>query len=358
MHSRIVKKTTKTSLKRLIAWSHIPKPPKDPILSLNAEFKQDPSSKKVNLTIGAYRDESGDPWILPSVKLAVDLVNKNLKQIEYLPPRGDQEFLDHAWKIAYGEHSEYWKNGHIGGSQVLSGTGGLYTGLRFAEDWWLGNRSQIYVTNPTWPVHISMASWLGYNVVQMPYFDEKTNSLDFKGYTESMLKAPEKSIFLLHPCAHNPTGIDPSKEQWKIIREIFEEKGHLAFFDMAYQGFASGNLDKDALAIRLWQERRLPFLLGQSFAKSMGLYGTRTGAFSVPCDDLEQKEIIDTECRDYVCHTYLFPPLYGASIAKTLMGDERLFKLWNDDLGVMSGRIMGMRWALREALEKRGRFFF
>lgn len=310
------------------------------------------------MTLGAYRTDEGLPWILPSVQAAMDKVNKEMKDIEYLPPIGDPEFLNLAWKTAYGEKSWNWESGNIAGCQTISGTGALFIGFKFAEDWWHGNRSQIYLPNPTFPVHNSMAASLGFRVVQMPYHCQETNTLDFENYTKSMLNAPDRSIFLLHACAHNPTGIDPSNEQWEKISEIFEEKGHLAFFDMAYQGFASGCLEEDAKALRLWQEKRLPFLLAQSFSKNMGLYGFRTGTFSVPCENKDQVDIITSEVSDYVVNSWCFPPKYGCTIAKTILQDEKLRKMWLNDLKIMSSRINKMRWDLRTAIEKRGEIYF
>ena len=78
---------------------------------------------------------------------------------------------------------------------------------------------------------------------------------------------PEKSIVLFHACAHNPTGIDPTQEQWKEISDIAKEKSLFPFFDMAYQGFASGNTTHDAFAVRHFVKEGHQIALSQSFAK-------------------------------------------------------------------------------------------
>jgi len=107
------------------------------------------------------------------------------------------------------------------------------------------------------------------------YYDKNTVGLDFEGLKADLEGAPEKSVVILHACAHNPTGVDPTKEQWKELAELFKKKQHFAFFDMAYQGFASGDVDGDAFAPRYFVDQGLPIVLSQSFAKNMGLYGVR-----------------------------------------------------------------------------------
>jgi len=91
--------------------------------------------------------------------------------------------------------------------------------------------------------------------------------------------APEGSVILLHSCAHNPTGVDPTQEQWKQIAAVIRERHHFTFFDTAYQGFASGDLDRDAWAIRYFVQEGFELCVAQSFAKNFGLYGERAGAF-------------------------------------------------------------------------------
>lgn len=81
--------------------------------------------------------------------------------------------------------------------------------------------------------------------------------------------APQGSLFLLHACAHNPTGVDPTQEQWKEISDAVKAGGHFAFFDMAYQGFASGDTNKDAFPVRHFIEQGHNVALAQSFAKNM-----------------------------------------------------------------------------------------
>jgi aspartate aminotransferase, mitochondrial len=166
--------------------------------------------------------------------------------------------------------------------------------------------------------------------------------------------APDNSIVLLHACAHNPTGIDPTEEQWKQISSVVKEKGHFPFFDMAYQGFASGDTDKDAFPVRLFIQEGHQLVLAQSFAKNMGLYGERVGAFSVVCESSEEKKRIDSQIKILVRPLYSNPPVHGARVASTILNDPALNKQWLGEVKGMADRIIQMRALLKENLEKLG----
>jgi aspartate aminotransferase len=170
--------------------------------------------------------------------------------------------------------------------------------------------------------------------------------------------APQGSVILLHACAHNPTGVDPTEDQWKQIAEVMRSRSHFPFFDTAYQGFASGDLVRDSWAIRYFVEQGFELCVAQSFAKNFGLYGERTGAFhfvSAPGPDAAPA------CSNIASQLAILqrseisnPPAYGARIASRVLNDPVLFKEWEADLRTMSGRILEMRQGLRDRLEKRG----
>lgn len=163
-------------------------------------------------------------------------------------------------------------------------------------------------------------------------------------------------MVLLHTCAHNPTGVDPSLEQWMAIRDVVEQKGLIAFFDNAYQGFTSGNLEEDAAAVRLFSEKadKIPIISAQSFAKNFGLYGERIGCFSVVCSSEEEATRVLSQLRILARMSYSNPPLHGARIVDIVLKDPALYNLWLEEIQVMANRIKDMRWALRENLEKLG----
>jgi aspartate aminotransferase len=170
--------------------------------------------------------------------------------------------------------------------------------------------------------------------------------------------APQGSIILLHACAHNPTGVDPTEDQWKQIAEVMRSRSHFPFFDTAYQGFASGDLVRDSWAIRYFVEQGFELCVAQSFAKNFGLYGERTGAFhfvSAPGPDAAAAcSHIASQLAILQRSEISNPPAYGARIASRVLNDPVLFKEWEADLRTMSGRILEMRRGLRDRLEKRG----
>ena len=241
--------------------------------------------------------------------------------------------------------------------QTISGTGAVHLGALFLAKFYKGNR-EVYLSNPTWANHKQIFGNVGLPTKDYPYFDKSTNGLDFEAMKASIAAAPERSIILLHPCAHNPTGVDPTLDQWKELAAVMKQKNHFPFFDTAYQGFASGDLSHDAAAIRYFVDQGFELLVSQSFAKNFGIYGERAGCFhfvTAPAADAtttitrvaSQLAILQ---RSEISN----PPLYGARIVSTVLNDPTLFKEWEQDLETMSGRIKTMRSALRSKIEALG----
>ena len=174
------------------------------------------------------------------------------------------------------------------------------------------------------------------------------------GLLADIQNAPDGSIILLHACAHNPTGCDPTMDQWKLIADALEAKGHVAFFDSAYQGFASGDAERDAAALRYVVGRGLPVLLAQSFAKNFGLYGERCGTLSVVCKDADEKERLLSQLRLIVRPMYSSPPRHGSSIVKTVLSDAQLTSQYYEECEQMAQRIQDMRTKLVAKLKEVG----
>lgn len=175
---------------------------------------------------------------------------------------------------------------------------------------------------------------------------------------KGIAEAPDRSIILLHACAHNPTGVDPTQEQWKEIAELIRQKSHFPFFDCAYQGFASGDLSRDSWAIRYFVEQGFELCVAQSFAKNFGLYGERAGCFhfvTSPAPDAASTiKRIGSQLAILQRSEISNPPAYGARIASLVLNSPELFAEWEDNLRTMSGRIISMRKALRSKLEELG----
>ncbi|XP_060188892.1 aspartate aminotransferase, mitochondrial [Lycium barbarum] len=332
-------------------WRNVEPAPKDPILGVTEAFLADPSPDKVNVGVGAYRDNNGKPVVLECVREAERRI-AGIHNMEYLPMGGSANMIQDSLKLAYGENSDLIKDKRIAAIQALSGTGAcrIFADFqkRFCPD------SQIYIPVPTWSNHHNI--WRDAHVTQRTYhyYHPETKGLDFAAMMDDIKNAPKGSFFLLHACAHNPTGVDPTEEQWKEISYQFKVKGHFAFFDMAYQGFASGNPEKDAKAIRIFLEDGHPIGCAQSYAKNMGLYGQRVGCLSVVCEDDKQAVAVKSQLQQLARPMYSNPPVHGALVVSTILGDPNLKNLWLGEVKGMADRIIGMRTALRENLEKLG----
>lgn len=330
-------------------WAGVQAGPPDPILGVTEAFKRDTDPRKINLGVGAYRDGNGKPYVLPSVHEAEGIVFSEKLDKEYLPITGLAQFDDLAAKLAYGEQSKPLVEGRIAMTQTISGTGALRTGGEFLAHHYPGPKT-IYVPTPTWGNHIPIFKNSGLEVKHYAYYDKNTVALDFEGMLRDLRNAPENSIVLLHACAHNPTGVDPTQEQWKQIAEVVKEKNHFPFFDMAYQGFASGDADRDAFAVRYFVEQGFEIALSQSFAKNMGMYGERTGLFSLVTGSPEEKSRVESQLKITVRPMISNPPLHGARIAARILSDNALKAQWLDELRGMADRIKSMRATLRSLL--------
>lgn len=186
------------------------------------------------------------------------------------------------------------------------------------------------------------------------YYDPKTCGFDFSGAMEDISKIPEGSVILLHACAHNPTGVDPRPEQWAEMSSVIKSRKIFPFFDMAYQGFASGDTKKDAFAVRKFIEDGHQVSLCQSFAKNMGLYGERAGAFTLVCSDADEAARVMSQVKILIRPMYSNPPIHGARLVKTILTTPDLNAQWLTEVKGMADRIIGMRTKLVEGLAKEG----
>ncbi|KAI8071130.1 aspartate aminotransferase [Gilbertella persicaria] len=331
-------------------WNAVPQGPPDAILGVTEAFRKDTSPNKMNLGVGAYRDDGGKPYVLTSVKKAEKiLIEKNLDK-EYAGITGVPAFTKAAGALAYGDDSSVIAENRLAITQSISGTGALRIGAEFLNAWY-PHAKNIIVPNPTWGNHIPIMKNAGLNLEKYTYFDKQTNGLNIDGMLEDLHKSPKNTIVLLHACAHNPTGVDPTKEQWDQISKVIKEREHFAFFDMAYQGFASGDCTNDAYALRKFVDEGHQVILAQSFAKNMGLYGERVGSFSVVCADAEEKSRVDSQLKIIIRPMYSNPPIHGAHLVHTVLDTPELKKEWLGEVKHMADRIITMRQKLRGHLE-------
>ena len=214
------------------------------------------------------------------------------------------------------------------------------------------------MSSPTWANHNQIFSNVKLPTKNYPYWNKQTCGLDEDGMLSALKSAPDGSIILLHACAHNPTGVDPTQEQWKKIAEVMKQKRHFPFFDTAYQGFASGSLSKDGWAVNYFVEQGFELVVAQSYAKNFGLYGERAGCFhfvTAPGSNAQDTVArVSSQLAILQRSEISNPPAYGARIASLVLNDKQLFAQWEEDLRTMSGRIIEMRKALRGKLEEMG----
>ena len=242
-------------------------------------FKADPNPRKINLGVGAYRDDQGKPYVLPSVRKAEEAVVARQLDKEYAGITGVPAFTKAAAVLAYGDGSAPIHEDRVAITQSLSGTGALRIGGAFLQRFYPSSKT-VYLPAPSWANHTAVFKDCGLRVENYRYYNQDTIGLDFDGMVADIRAMPKGSVVLLHACAHNPTGVDPTPGQWAVIAQAVKAGGHFPFFDMAYQGFASGNTNKDAHALRLFIQEGLRPMLAQSFAKNMVGFRWRHGGVS------------------------------------------------------------------------------
>ncbi|KAM0221256.1 hypothetical protein ACHAQD_005610 [Fusarium lateritium] len=323
--------------------------PPDPIFEVTKRFNADQSPQKVNLGQGTYRDEDAKPWVLPSVREAEKLIVD--PGHEYLPIEGLQSFRDEASKLLFHDTSALKEN-RIATCQSISGTGSLLLAglvLKKANS----GIENIIITDPTWSNHDLLFREIGFNVIKAPYYKDRT--FDFENYLQALKAADKRSAVVLHACAHNPTGCDPTRDQWKEIAAVIKKNGIFPIIDSAYLGFNSGNYDEDAWAVRyLIEDLGLEAAVCMSFAKNMGLYGERVGLTAIVTKSEDTKRTVFSLLQNAQRQTVSNPPVYGARLAAAVLSNSGTLEQWHKDLGTMSSRIRSMRKRLYEELVRLG----
>ncbi|EGF81930.1 hypothetical protein BATDEDRAFT_19087 [Batrachochytrium dendrobatidis JAM81] len=341
------------SLSAASHFGNTPLAPPDPIFHLTASYKADPNPLKINLGVGAYRDNDGNPWILPVVKKAERMIIENSSlDHEYLPIDGIRSFAEASARLILGADSPVIREKRYTAAQSISGTGAVRMGADFLARF---NMSPVYISNPTWGNHRAIFNDAGFkDIREYKYWNPETRGLFIEEILKTFKEAPNGSILLLHPCAHNPTGVDPTMDQWKMIAQVAREKNHLIFFDCAYQGFASGNLDKDAQSVRYFVDQGFEMLIAQSYAKNFGLYNERTGCLSIITKDPDTAVRANSQICKLVRAGYSNPPAFGGRIVSLVLNSPEMYREWEIQLKSMADRIISMRKALFEALKALG----
>ena len=325
----------------------------DPILNLSVAFKKDSHPKKVDLGVGAYRDESGRPLVFTAVLKAEEMILKDVSEThEYTTIDGPAALKPLCLELMFGSTLAKEYSNKIVSAQSISGTGAL----RLAADFLALHCGSpaVYVSDPTWGNHISIFKKAGLTVEYYPYWNDQTKSIDIDGWLSKLESINPGSAVVLHACAHNPTGCDPSDEDISRIVDIICRRKLIAVADSAYQGYASGDLDKDSFMLRKLLEAGCEFFITQSFAKNMGLYGERFGMIHIVTSDSAVAERVMSQLKLIIRPMYSSPPIHGAKIALKVLSDKSLYNCWLEELKVVSERINRVRIELPRALENAG----
>ncbi|HDR2784198.1 aromatic amino acid transaminase [Enterobacter sichuanensis] len=322
----------------------------DPILSLMERFKEDPRSDKVNLSIGLYYNEDG---IIPQLK-AVAEAEARLNAAPhgaslYLPMEGLNSYRNTIAPLLFGADHAVLAQKRVATIQTLGGSGALKVGADFLKKYFPD--SGVWVSDPTWENHVAIFEGAGFKVATYPWFDSETNGVRVEALLEKLNTLPERSIVLLHPCCHNPTGADLTNAQWDAVIEVLKARNLIPFLDIAYQGFGAG-MEEDAYAIRAVASAGLPALVSNSFSKIFSLYGERVGGLSVVCEDAEAAGRVLGQLKATVRRIYSSPPNFGAQVVATVLGDEQLKANWLAEVESMRKRILSMRQELVNVLKE------
>jgi len=340
----------------LSKFSDVAKAPPIKVFQLKEDCIADKNPDKINLGVGAYRTDQSKPWPLPVVLEAEKLIANNDKlDKEYLPATGLPAFTKASLELLLGADHPAIQESRTAGIQSISGTGALTLSAHFLVNFY-GQREDtpVYVSQETWGNHRDIFKRAGFkNIKNYTYWSQDNWNLNISSMLNDLSSAPEGSIVILHGCAHNPTGCDPTREQWIEIFNILISRNLFPIFDNAYQGFASGDPEYDAWAIRLFARTGREAFVTQSYAKNFGLYNERTGCLAMIGKDQTTLTNMKSQIVLIIRQLYSNPPVHGALIVSTVLNDKELYAKWLDCLKVMSGRILEMRALLKENLEKR-----
>ena len=324
--------------------------PTDPILGLMAEYKADTNPKKVDLSVGIYKDEIGDTPVLKAVKKAEAFRLENESSKAYLGLAGNLDFNDKITQLLFGEH-KIIESGRVKTAQTPGGTGSLRVAAEFIKR--ANPEATIWVTNPTWANHFSIFHAAGLKTAEFPYFDFETMGLKFEETVKALSQIPAGDVVLFHACCHNPSGMDLNIEQWQIVADIAKQQGFTFLIDSAYQGFGAG-LEEDAAGIRLLADQVEQMIVCSSCSKNFGLYRERTGAISLIGKDAVKTEIAFTNALSVIRAIYSMPPAHGADIVATILGSEELTAMWHQELDEKRNRINGLRSFISEKFAEKG----
>ena len=314
------------------------------------EFGKDERTQKINLSIGLYYNEDNIVPQLNAIKAAYKNIAATNDQVKlYLPMDGLKSYNQATQALVLGQDSPARRDGRAVTIQTLGGSGALKVGADFLKKYF--PESDVWMSQPTWENHIAIFNGAGIHSHFYPYFDAATNGVNVPAMLEKLNQLPAKSIVLLHPCCHNPTGADLTSAEWDQVIEVLQKQDLIPFLDIAYQGFGQG-LEQDAYAIRALDQAGMNFIVSNSFSKIFSLYGERVGGLTFVCDDQATAQKVLGQLKATVRRIYSSPPTTGALLVDNVLNDVDLTAQWQAELTEMRERIIKMRQILNEKLSQ------
>jgi len=324
----------------------LPKAEPDAILALMARFREDPRTDKIDLGVGVYRDETGATPIFRAVQAAEERLVAAQTTKTYVGLPGDLEFCRLLGEELLG--------GPLASESVMvqaaGGSGALYILAAFMRR--AAPQTRVWLPTPTWPNHPNLFRGAGLALGDYPWLDRAGRALDFAAAAEALEKLGPGDAVLLHACCHNPTGVDPSPEQWAEIGAIAARRGWLPVFDMAYAGFGD-DWERDCAGMRTVISMVPEALMGASCSKNFGLYRERAGAVYAHAADPARRQAAQDGLEAVTRMVYSMPPDHGGALVRAVLEDAALAADWRAELTTMRDRINLNRRALAEALAAR-----
>ena len=321
--------------------------PADKILALVQKFKEDPRPQKIDLGVGVYKNAEGVTPVMRAVKAAEHQLWQDETTKSYVGLTGDPAFSDGMIQMVLGDAVP---RGAVAAAATPGGTGAVHQVFELAR---LANPDvRVFVSNPTWPNHVSMLRYLGIEMVPYRYFDEATCGVDFEGMTADLAQARAGDVVLLHGCCHNPTGANLNTAQWQSVVDLLAKSGATPMIDIAYQGFGDG-LEEDAAATRLIAASLPETIIAASCSKNFGIYRERTGLLMAISQDVSKQLVTQGTLAYLNRQNFSFPPDHGARLVTIVLNDPALCADWKAELEQVRLGMLDLRQNLATELQSR-----
>ena len=320
--------------------------PADKILALMQMYREDPRDTKIDLGVGVYKDATGLTPVMRAVKAAEQRIWEAQDTKVYTGLAGDPAFADAMVALVLGDAVP---RGTVAAAATPGGTGAVRQAFEMIQ--MAKPDARVFVSDPTWPNHLSILKYLGMEVVPYRYFDDETRGVDFDGMMADLKQAHAGDVILLHGCCHNPTGANLNSAEWDTVIKLLQDSGATPMIDIAYQGFGDG-LDEDAAATRKIAASVPECLIAASCSKNFGIYRERTGLLMAVAADPARHSLNQSTLAFLNRQNYSFPPDHGARIVTTILGDEGLKADWMAELEEVRGTMLGLREQLAGELQR------